>query len=79
MRILFLIDNLRPGGAQKALLALARAVKQSGGEPEVWCLGGSSPIQQSFDDAGIPVLGGPKGLFGVLFEPFALLNHLRRR
>jgi glycosyltransferase involved in cell wall biosynthesis len=79
VRVLFLIDNLRPGGAQKALLALARAVKESGGEPEVWCLGGSSPVQQSFQDAGIPVLGGAEGIFGVIAAPFALMGHLVRR
>jgi glycosyltransferase involved in cell wall biosynthesis len=79
VKILFLIDNLRPGGAQKALLALARAVKASGGEPEVWCLGGSSAIQQAFEEAGIPVLGGAQGALGVLSAPFALLKHLLRR
>lgn len=76
MRILFLIDNLRPGGAQKALLSIAIEAKRLGSEPEVWCLGGSSSIQQAFEDAKIPVLGGATTFLEILKTPFALLGHL---
>lgn len=78
MRILFLIDNLRPGGAQKALLALAVAARQAGFDPAVWCLGGSSEIEGRFQASGIAVLGKAASLGGAAGEPLALLRYLRR-
>ena len=78
MRILFLIDNLRPGGAQKALLAIATALKSSGSEPTVWCLGGSSEIEQAFTARGIPVLGRPSSVWRTLAQPLALARFLQR-
>ena len=48
MRVLFLIDNLRPGGAQKALLAMVRALRAAHDDPRVWCLGGTSEFEEEF-------------------------------
>jgi len=77
-RILFLIDNLRPGGAQKALLAICRALPEHGVTPAVWRLGGTSEIEKDFERAGAPVLGGCRcGLRG-LAQPLALMRYIRR-
>jgi glycosyltransferase involved in cell wall biosynthesis len=79
MRILFLIDNLRSGGAQKALLAMVRALRAAQGDPRVWCLGGTSEFEEEFRAAGVPVLGklGSNKL-AALREPFALRRYLKR-
>ena len=79
LQILFLIDNLRPGGAQKALLAILRELKASRAEPVVWCLGGSSEIENEFEAIGVSVLGKPQGFQELLKEPLALLRYLRRK
>ncbi len=78
MRVLFLIDNLRPGGAQKALLAMARALRAAQADPRVWCLGGTSEFEEEFRTAGIPVLGKPGSALATLREPFALRRYLKR-
>ncbi len=78
MRILFLIDNLRPGGAQKALLGIATALKAAGSEPAVWCLGGSSSIEGEFAAAGVPVLGRHKSAWRIFSQPLALVRYLKR-
>lgn len=79
MRILFLIDNLRPGGAQKALLAILRALQATAAEPVVWCLGGSSRIELDFEAIGVPVLGKPDGFWDTAAEPLALLQYVNQR
>ena len=78
MRILFLIDNLRPGGAQKALLAIATALKTAGSEPAVWCLGGTSSIEGEFAAAGVPVLGRHASAWRTLCQPLTLVRYLKR-
>ena len=78
-RILFLIDNLRPGGAQKALLALVDAVLRTRLEPLVWRLGGTSGIESAFRERSVPVLGGSESAFRALAQPFALTRRLRSR
>jgi len=78
MRILFLIDNLRPGGAQKALLAIVRALRAAQADPRVWCLGGSSEFENEFRALGVPVLGKPRSALATLWAPAALLRYLRR-
>jgi glycosyltransferase involved in cell wall biosynthesis len=77
LRILFLIDNLRPGGAQKVLLAVLEALERTALEPVVWCLGGSSRIERDFEALGIPVLGKPEGFWELASEPLALMSYLR--
>ena len=78
LRILFLIDNLRPGGTQKMLLAVVRALRATRARPAVWCLGGTSQVEEAFCALGVPVLGVPRSARQILTEPFALLRHLRR-
>ncbi len=78
MQVLFLIDNLRPGGAQKALLAMAQAVQSTAAEPVVWRLGGTSPLEADFEAAGVRVLGRQTTLFNLAATSFALLRHIRR-
>jgi len=78
MRVLFLIDNLRPGGAQKALLAMVRALRAAQADPRVWCLGGSSEFEEKFRAAGVPVLGKPGSALAALREPLALRRYLKR-
>ena len=77
-RILFLIDNLRPGGAQKAVLALCRALRDREIGVAVWRLGGTSEFEEKFQALGVPVLGGSDSVFKLLREPFSLFRHLRR-
>lgn len=77
MRILFLIDNLRPGGAQKALLAIASALKSDGWEPVVWCLGGTSEIEKSFAERGVPVVGRHARMWRIALQPLALARYMR--
>jgi len=77
LRFLFVIDNLRPGGAQKALLALVAALRRTRAEPHVWCLGGTSEVEESFAALGVPVLGKPKGALGYLPELVALPRYVR--
>ncbi len=77
-RLLFVIDNLRPGGAQKALIATVRALRQTQATAAVWRLGGTSEIEAEFDALGVPVFGGGKGLGAVLCGPPALLRYLKR-
>lgn len=79
MRILFLIDNLRPGGAQKALLAIATAVKAAGWQPFVWRLGGSSEVEEVFAARGIPVMGGASGVWKGIIQIAPLAHFLRRQ
>src|SRR3990172_2342413 len=78
LRILFLIDNLRPGGAQKALLAIVKALQATAAEPEVWCLGGSSRVEDEFRAAGVPVVGGDDIFWKSLAQPLILLEYLTR-
>lgn len=78
-RLLFVIDNLRPGGAQKALLAMAVAARKAGIAPEVWCLGGSSEIEDLFTAAGVPVLGARGSALKTLLTPLWLPCYIRRR
>lgn len=78
-RLLFIIDNLRPGGAQKALLAMARAARDAGMAPEVWCLGGTSEIEAQFDAAGVPVTGARGSAWKTLATPLWLAWRIRRR
>ncbi len=78
MRVLFLIDNLRPGGAQKALLAMVRALRAAQADPRVWCLGGTSEFEEEFRAAGVPVLGKPGSALAALREPLALRRYLKR-
>jgi glycosyltransferase involved in cell wall biosynthesis len=78
MRVLFLIDNLRPCGAQKALLAMARALRAAQADPRVWCLGGTSEFEEEFRAAGVPVLGKPGSALATLLEPLALRRYLKR-
>jgi len=75
-RILFLIDNLRPGGAQKALLAIVRGLRDTRAEPAVWRLGGGSRIEEDFRALGVPVLGGSDSPLKALAQPFSLLRYL---
>lgn len=78
LRFLFLIDNLRPGGTQKALLAVVRAVSTTRAKATVWCLGGSSEFEEKFRALGVPVLGVPQSRGQVITEPLALLRYLHR-
>jgi len=77
-RILFLIDNLRPGGAQKALLAIIRALRETRAEPRIWCLGGTSDIEEEFRALGASVLGGAGGTLEALAQLGGLYGYLRR-
>ena len=77
-RILFLIDNLRPGGAQKALLAMCRALRERRVGVVVWRLGGTSEFEEKFRALGVPVLGGSDSFLKLLLEPFSLFRYLRR-
>ena len=78
MRILFVIDNLRPGGAQKALLAIVRALQITRAEPVIWRLGGTSEIEGEFRALGVPVLGGSECLRKAWLQPFSILRLIRR-
>lgn len=77
LRILFLIDNLRPAGAQKALLAIVSALRLTRAEPIVWRLGGTSPFEERFRELGVPVLGGG-GVWQTAAQPLSLLRYLVR-
>lgn len=76
MRFLFLIDNLRPGGAQKALLYLLRTLRTTRAQAAVWCLGGSSEIEADFHALGVPVMGKPDGFFQLAAEPLGLRQYI---
>ena len=78
LRILFLIDNLRPGGAQKALLAILRALRAMRAESAVWRLGGTSEIEEEFGALRVPVLGGSEAAWKALAQPLSLFRYLRR-
>jgi glycosyltransferase involved in cell wall biosynthesis len=78
-RVLFIIDNLRPGGAQKALLAMALAVRDAGMEPEVWCLGGTSEIEGRFAARGVTVTGARGSAWRTLATPVWMPWRVRRR
>ena len=77
-RFLFLIDNLRPGGAQKALFYLLRSLRATRAETTVWCLGGTSEIEEEFYALGVPVLGKPRGFFQLAAQPAALRRYIRK-
>lgn len=78
-RILFLIDNLRPGGAQKVLLSIVKALQQrTPVEPIVWRLGGTSEIERQFRDLNVRVLGGSDSILNTLAQPIALFRMLRK-
>jgi glycosyltransferase involved in cell wall biosynthesis len=55
VRVLHLITELDIGGAERQLLALARALHQTGCEITVAYLHGHAPLQPAFHDAGIEV------------------------
>ena len=61
--LLYMIDNLRPGGAQKVLLSLISALDRTRVDPVLWCLGGTSEVRERFRDAGVRV---------IRFHPFWL-------
>jgi len=77
LRLLFVIDNLRPGGAQKALLALCRALRSTRATPTVWRLGGSSEIEGDFREMGVPVLGGRPASVRAPLQVLALSRYIR--
>jgi len=77
LRFLFLIDNLRPGGAQKSLLALCRALSKTRAEPIVWCLGGSSVVESEFRDVGVSVMGARGSKVRMPLQPFAVARYIR--
>ncbi len=77
-RALFIIDNLRPGGAQKALLAIALGARAAGIAPQIWCLGGTSEVERLFAAAGLPVLGARGSLWKTAVTPLWLAWHIRR-
>lgn len=60
MKLLFAIDNLRHGGAQKVLRALLRRLDRERVEPFLWRLGGGSEIEAWFEDLGVPILAYPE-------------------
>ncbi len=53
---LFVIDNLKPGGAQKALLSLVEAIDTSEIQSVVCCLGDSGIIEEKLRSAGVRVM-----------------------
>ena len=73
-----MIDNLRPGGAQKALLAIVRELLATRLEPVVWRLGGSSQVEDEFKALGVPVLGGQGSILKTFLQPVSLLRYLRQ-
>ena len=79
LRVLFLIDNLRPGGCQKAAIAICRSLVSRGDSVTVWRLGGTSPeIESGFSSAGAVMRGGSQSGLGALMRLPGLVRHLRR-
>ena len=73
-----MIDNLRPGGAQKALLAIVRELLATRLEPVVWRLGGSSQVEDEFKALDVPVLGGQGSMLKTFLQPVSVLKYLRQ-
>lgn len=61
IRVVYLIDGLGRGGAQRHLLALLRNIDRTRVEPSVWCLEKAGDLVPEFEALGIPVedLGFP--------------------
>ena len=76
--ILFVIDNLKPGGAQKTLLSLVGAINTSQVEPVVWCLGGTGPVEHSLSAAGVRVLRFNRFLIYSGIALLLMARHIRR-
>lgn len=56
MRVLYLITELQPGGAECALCEVACHLAQQGAKPHVVCLhSGSGPLAHRLQEAGIPL------------------------
>ena len=58
-RLLFAIDNLRHGGAQKVLRAILARLDPGQAQAAIWCLGGTSSIERWYTDLGVQVIRFP--------------------
>ena len=76
--ILYVIDNLRHGGAQKALLYLVRALDRTKAQPIIWCLGGTSRFEQHFRDEGVEVIRFSKPSMCTGIPLLQMLRRMRR-
>lgn len=54
-RIVYLIESLNVGGAERALLRLAKVAKQRGHNPQIWVYREKGSLLSDFLDARIPV------------------------
>jgi len=77
--ILFMIDNLRPGGAQKALLSIVRGLNRRCVEPVLWCLGGTSDVEDQFRGEGVRVLRFPRVWTFTGLAVLWILGYMLRR
>ena len=59
LRLLFAIDNLRHGGAQKVLRAILSRLDRDRVEASIWCLGGTSAIEAWYTELGVQVIRYP--------------------
>ena len=78
MKLLFAIDNLRHGGAQKVLRALLLRLDRGRVEPIIWRLGGGSEIEAWFEELGVPILAYPEWQMRTGLGPARMLAWMFR-
>ena len=76
--ILFVIDNLKPGGAQKTLLSLVEALDPSATQPVVWCLGETGPSEAALRKMGVRVFRFKRPLIYCGIALAFMACHIRR-
>lgn len=57
-RIVFVVDTLRPGGAERHVVRMARGLRMRGWEPSVFCLSRQGALGLELEKLGIVVTGG---------------------
>lgn len=79
MRVLFIVNSLRVGGAEKMVCHLARRYHELGLHAEVGCLDDMGTLGQQLCESGIPVaVYGRKPGFDVGL-PLRMARHIRRQ
>jgi glycosyltransferase involved in cell wall biosynthesis len=54
-RLAFVVTELDPGGAERALVRIATGLSELGWSPKVFCLSGPGELVRPLEEAGIPV------------------------
>lgn len=74
IRALFVTNRLEPGGAERMLVNLAKALSQNAVKPIVACLQDAGPLAAELSDSGVNVVDR---LLGNKYDPTALSRLIR--